>query len=105
DNTFAPRVSESGSRAGVELERRPVEGLSKNARGVQQRELGGTQGDIRILTVLELTIKMVHQFRRYRVVSFPQSANHVMRASPQKCPRKPHQAFSRVSARTRPEAG
>src|SRR5580692_5792861 len=82
--------------AGIELKWRPVERLAE-AVGVEQGKLGGTKRRLRTATFLEFVVEFVHQAGRRSIADFPKGADHVVSARAQKCPRKAHQSFARVS--------
>src|SRR6266852_4570603 len=95
----------SRSRAGVELERRPVEGFAEDGVGVQQRKLGGAQGCRGILPLAQFGVELVHELRGGGVVHFPQRGDDVVGAGAEECPGKSDQAFSGVGARAGASAG
>src|SRR6266849_6869932 len=93
------------SRAGVELEGRPIEGFAENGVGAQEGELGGAQGCRGIPALAQFSIELVHQLRRRGVVDFPERRDDVVRAGAQERPGEPDQTFPGVGARAGAIAG
>src|SRR5437016_14646026 len=72
----------SGLRAGVELERRPIEGLFEYRVGIcgmEEREFGVRQSGGGVLALAQLAVKRVHQLRRGDVADLAHSASEIVR--------------------------
>src|SRR2546429_1199364 len=97
-----------GLGAGVELERRPIEGLFEYRVGIcgmEEREFGVAQSGGGVFALAQFAVKRVHQLRRGGVADFPQSADDIVRSGPQKGPREADQAFAGIGACARTIAG
>src|SRR5216683_4802795 len=93
------------SRAGVELEGRPIEGFAENGVGAQEGELGGAQGCRGIAALAQFAVELVHELRGGGVVHFPQRGDDVVGTGAEECPGESDQAFSGVGARAGAIAG
>src|SRR5260370_39011083 len=87
-SAWSSKVSQSLLRAGVELERRPIEGLAEDASGADQRELGIAEGGRGILARPQAFVQFIHQFRRVIIVDLPQRGDDIVRACAEERPEK-----------------
>src|SRR5216684_3206074 len=99
------RVCPSRLRAGIQLKRRPIEGLAENViwiAGTKKRELGRTQGGCGVLTRSKLTVERVHKIRCSRsICHFPQRADDVVSACPHEGPGETDEPFAGIRALSR----
>lgn len=87
------------SKAGVDLEGRPVEGLAELALGVEQAQLRLPKRSAGCHAVFETPVEATHQLGSGFVVGFPEGADDIVCTGTQESPREANQSLTRIGSR------